>query len=126
MFRGSHNNVTVAIPVTRCSILLLLSHFFSYLAVLVDKTVASSVKTETLPQREVLCSCIPSKTISSEYSSVLSPITIFLTLLESPWWYFIPFGLDAGTTEKYCEYYYLQSNFRIGWRYLRVKSLSSG
>ena len=120
MFRGLHNNATVAILVTRCSILFLLSHFFSYLAVVVvvgrsvDKRVASTVKTETLSQREVLCSCIPSKTIFSEYSSVLSPITIFFALLESSCWYFIPFGLDAGTTEKYCEYYYLQSNFRIG------------
>ena len=56
------------------------SFFFSYLAVVVvdgssdDKTVASSVKTETLSQLEVLY---------------------------------------AGTTEKYCECYYLESNFRI-------------
>ena len=54
------------------------SIFFPYLAVVVvdgssdDKTVASSVKTETLSQLEVFY---------------------------------------AGTTEKYCECYYLESNF---------------
>ena len=84
---------------------------FSCLAVVVivsssdDKTVAS--KPEVLIMYFIFVKdhflCIQ---LSGFISKLLCPSGIILVI-------FIPFGLHAGTPEKYCECYYLGSNFRI-------------
>ena len=88
------------------------SFFFSYLAVVVvdgssdDKTVASK-PTETLGQREVLIMhYLPSRTIFSSCSSVVSSQNDF-ALQESSLWYLFHLDFIASANN------YLESNYRI-------------